>query len=214
MPRPSPPAAAAFACAAAAGLLSVAVVRGWTAAVDGELSRAAVAAAVGSPALATLGHVVEQVTQPVWFHTAGALALGLAFRRGHRREAAAALVAGGAAAALSPLVKALAGRPRPALDAGLTTATGGSYPSGHALASATVLLYLLALLLPPAASRARRRWRRAAVAVVLLVVGADRLLVGAHWPSDVLAGWLLAGALVGTATAVARRAPPPDHRPT
>nr|WP_276611014.1 phosphatase PAP2 family protein [Kineococcus siccus] len=138
----------------------------------------------------------------------------MAFRRGHRREAAAALVAGGAAAALSPLVKALAGRPRPALDAGLTTATGGSYPSGHALASATVLLYLLALLLPPAASRARRRWRRAAVAVVLLVVGADRLLVGAHWPSDVLAGWLLAGALVGTATAVARRAPPPDHRPT
>jgi len=201
------------ACAAAVGVLTVAVLRGWTGGVDSAVSRAAVATALRSPAVTTGWQVLEQVTQPVWFHTAGVLALVAVFRRGRRRDALAALAAGAAAVAVSPLVKTLVDRPRPALDAGLTTASGGSYPSGHALASATVVLYVLVLLLPPAADRARR-WRRwAAGAVVLLVVGVDRVWLGAHWPSDVLAGWLFAGLLVATATAVARR-PGPGTRPS
>ncbi|NIZ89830.1 phosphatase PAP2 family protein [Kineococcus rubinsiae] len=205
---------AALACAAAVGLLTVAVLRGWTGGVDGPVSRAAVAAALRSPAVTTGWQVLEQVTQPVWFHTAGVLALIAVFGRGRRRDALAALAAGAAAVAVSPLVKTLVDRPRPALEAGLTTAGGGSYPSGHALASATVVLYVLILLLPPAADRARR-WRRWAVgAVVLLVVGVDRVWLGAHWPSDVLAGWLFAGLLVATATAVAHRRPGPGTRPS
>lgn len=205
-------AAAALACAAAAGLLALAVVRGWTAPVDGPVSRAAVAAALGSPGWTRGWQVVEAVTQPVWFHTAGVVAAVVVLRRseaaGRRRAAWAALAATTAAAVVSPVVKALVDRPRPALDAGLTTAGGGSFPSGHALASATVVLYVLVLLLPPAATRARRLGRRAAAAAVLLVVGVDRVWLGAHWPSDVLAGWLVAGALVAAATAVARRPAP------
>lgn len=203
-----PAAGTALACLAVAGLLAVAVVRGWTGPVDGPVSSAAVAEALRSPALTRGWQVVEAVTQPVWFHTAGVVGAVVVLRRGRRREAVAALASTAGAALVSPAVKALVGRPRPALDAGLTTAGGGSFPSGHALASATVVLYVLVLLLPPAASRARRVGRVAFAVAVLLVVGVDRVWLGAHWPSDVVAGWLLAGAVVATAAAVAHRPRP------
>ena len=88
-----------------------------------------------------------------------------------------------------------------------------SFPSGHALRSAAV--YLTVALL--AARRLRRRGLGALVivgsAVLVLVIGVTRLYLGAHYLSDVVAGW--AGGL-GVALVCAwldeRRAARPGER--
>ncbi|PRY17888.1 phosphatase PAP2 family protein [Kineococcus rhizosphaerae] len=187
-------------CAAAFAALTVLVTVG-AAPGDAAVSAAAVQAARTSPATTRAAQVVEAVTQPGWVYLAGSLGLLLAFRGGRRRQAVAALAAGAVAAVASPLLKALTDRARPALEAGLTSAGGGSFPSGHVLASATVVLCLVLLLAPPT------RWGVVAVlgAVELVVVSVDRVWLGAHWPSDVLGGWLLAAVLVGTATVLSQR---------
>jgi undecaprenyl-diphosphatase len=64
-----------------------------------------------------------------------------------------------------------------------------SFPSGHALSSAAVYL-TLALL---AARRLRRRGARVlvivAAALLVFAIGVSRLYLGAHYLTDVLAGW-------------------------
>jgi membrane-associated phospholipid phosphatase len=88
----------------------------------------------------------------------------------------------------------LIARPRPSNR--LIESTGYSFPSGHttssALAAGAAIVALFPLL-PPA-------WPRRALAAVAItwaaLVGLSRILLLAHWPSDVLAGWLLATAVV------------------
>ncbi|WP_432511118.1 phosphatase PAP2 family protein [Kineococcus sp. SYSU DK001] len=187
-------------------VLTVVVVAG-TVPGDARVSAAAVDAALASPGPTRVAQVVEAVTQPVWVYLAGLAGVVVAHRRGRRRPARAALAAGAVAAVASPALKALTDRARPALEAGLTTADGGSFPSGHVLASTTVVLSFVLLLVPPS--------RRAAVAAVgaveLVVVAVDRVWLGAHWPSDVLGGWLLAAVLVGTAAWWASRSERDRH---
>ena len=206
-------AGAAAACAAALAVLALAVSAGWTAGLDRPLSRAAVSAALGAPGATGLAQVVEHVTEPVWVYLAGALGAVVCARAGRRREALCALAAGAAASVASPVLKALLGRPRPALEAGLTSAQGGAFPSGHALASATLVLGALVLLLPAARTRAARVRRVAAGGAFVLLVAVDRVWLGAHWPTDVLGGWLLAGALVALAAALAARGRPAAGEP-
>ena len=118
-------------------------------------------------------------------------------------------MAGVVGAVASPVAKALVGRERPALEAGLTTAGGGSFPSGHALASGTVVLVLLLVLAPPPRSRAAR-WGRWSLGLGFCVlVGVDRVWLGAHWPTDVLGGWALAVVIGSLAALHARRAVTP-----
>ena len=69
------------------------------------------------------------------------------------------------------------------------TEKGYSFPSSHALSSTATYL-TIALL---AARRLRRRWTRILVvvgsALLVFVIGVTRLYVGAHYLSDVVAGW-------------------------
>lgn len=69
--------------------------------------------------------------------------------------------------------------------------SGGTFPSGGSVR--VVAIYGTCLLVLLSAARLGRRWWRAAwllVALLALVEGATRLLLGAHWLTDVLSGWL------------------------
>jgi undecaprenyl-diphosphatase len=134
---------------------------------------------------------IQEVSQPKWLHVAGILVCLWAWlAKGLRNRAlwaSATLMFGWFVGYASKLVVQ---RARPVVDDPVSHASGYSFPSGHALNIAvwtSVLVFLLWPLLSPT-------WRRVAVAlatVTIAVVGADRMFLGAHFPSDVLAGILL-----------------------
>ncbi|WP_414901421.1 phosphatase PAP2 family protein [Sphingomonas flavalba] len=114
--------------------------------------------------------------------------------KGRRRAAAALVGTMVAIAAVNSGLKLLFARPRPDLLAHLDRVSDLSFPSGHS-ANNMAFWLLLALLID-------RRLALPAMAVAGLI-GVSRIVVGVHWPSDVLAGWLLGAgfALIGWASA-------------
>jgi membrane-associated phospholipid phosphatase len=84
-------------------------------------------------------------------------------------------------------------RPRP-VD-GFVTVTSYGFPSGHS-ANAAAAALVGVLLAWPRLGRSGRVGAVVAAAVFTAFVGASRVALLAHWPSDVVGGWLLALAVV------------------
>jgi undecaprenyl-diphosphatase len=105
-------------------------------------------------------------------------------------------------AVVNTAVKDVLERVRPQSAGLLTSANGFSFPSGHTQA-ATVTYTALVLVVGWQVWRLGRLWRRLTLAAVVVVVGSvglSRVALGAHFPSDVLGGWLLGSAWVCLAT--------------
>lgn len=102
------------------------------------------------------------------------------------------------------LIKVSVERPRPAANAALARAEGFSFPSAHS-ASSIALYATLAFL----AARSLRGTARVAIAVTgaafIAAIGLSRVLLAAHYPIDVLAGWLTGAALVVVSWLVTRK---------
>lgn len=108
---------------------------------------------------------------------------------GKRAAAVFVLIAIAGGVVLSEGLKHLFARPRPELVAHLVEVQTASFPSGHAMLSAVTFLTLGALL---ARIQSRRRLKAYVVSVAILLtllIGASRVYLGVHWPTDVLAGW-------------------------
>ena len=95
-------------------------------------------------------------------------------------------------------------RDRPAGAAEWLT-SGHSFPSGHA-AGSLMVVGLLAWLLCRGLAPGWRGLIGAAALALVLGIGAARVVLHVHYASDVLGGWLLAGALLVLAVAALRPA--------
>jgi undecaprenyl-diphosphatase len=123
-------------------------------------------------------------------------------KRGERRQAAWLAGVAGFAELLNLGLKLAFARARPQLWPEALHLDSYSFPSGHSMAAAAILgmvAVVVSRLVP------RRRGALAMIApVVALLIGLSRIYLGAHWPSDVLAGWS-AGSLVLLGGALASR---------
>jgi undecaprenyl-diphosphatase len=144
------------------------------------------------------------------------LVVGIALAAGRRRGAALFVAAVTAVVpALWGLAHWLLHHPRP-LD-GFVTVHSNGFPSGHTSNAATTALVGV-LLLWPGATRTGRAVLVAAAVTFAVTVGVTRLALLAHWPADVLGGWLLALTVVPlaarwTGTGEHRAGEPGQHPP-
>jgi undecaprenyl-diphosphatase len=107
------------------------------------------------------------------------------------------------AAVVSTVVKLLAGRARPPASGWLTPdASGNSFPSGHTTVATAGYLGLAVGAAALLHSTAARAVTIAAGAVMAVVIGWTRVELGVHWPTDVLAGWIVGVAAVVVVNAV------------
>ena len=107
------------------------------------------------------------------------------FRR-HQQWPAIVLVVGPLLGkALTEIQKYEFNRLRPDEDPHLVVTHNLSFPSGH---SANAMMTYVALALFLCAAEHRRPWLAAAISLAL-VVGISRVVLGVHWPSDVVGGW-------------------------
>lgn len=84
--------------------------------------------------------------------------------------------------------KAFWHRSRPALWAGIPPHLDASFPSGHAMVSMTFVAAVVILT----RQTSWRKWVVGGGGLFVLFIGWTRLYLGVHFPSDILAGWMLA----------------------
>lgn len=109
------------------------------------------------------------------------------------RRAGYLMAIGAISSLLDNLIKMLMARERPtaALVHILEPAPGFSYPSGHAVFF-TWLSFMLAFAVAPHVRPRYRKLLWSGVAVVIVLTCLARIWAGAHWPSDVAGGVLMA----------------------
>jgi undecaprenyl-diphosphatase len=121
-------------------------------------------------------------------------AAGYLVLTGKSRAALDVCVAIGTGILLSNLLKYGFDRPRPDLVPQGSYVYTTSFPSGHSMMSAVVYLTLGALI-ARVESGIRIKTYVLSVAVFLTVlIGVSRVYLGVHWPTDVLAGWVVGAA--------------------
>jgi undecaprenyl-diphosphatase len=195
------------------GLLAGLVIGGWAplARLDASLSERARGYGAAHPGWIEVQRQVTDAAQTSVFFAVG-LASAVVLLLVRRAYAAAALIAATfvAVPALWGVLHALLHRPRP--EDGFVAIDSNGFPSGHAANSAAIAMVAV-LLIWPRAGPIGRALTVTAAAAFTLVIGATRVTLLAHWPSDVVGAWLMVLAMVPLVARVVARLLPPRQPP-
>jgi membrane-associated phospholipid phosphatase len=160
----------------------------WLNAIDSALMDPLHAYGVRHPGWLRFWDVLCTVLGPEAFRLVGVGVVVVAALRRNLRAVLFVLTTIELSGVVSQVAKNLAGRPRPA--GALAGSVASAFPSGHAVAVMSGVLALLTIT----AGMFTRRVRIAAIAIgaaMVIAVGAGRVLLNVHYPSDVVAGWAL-----------------------
>ena len=138
------------------------------------------------PLLIAVARFFTALGEPTVLIAAGAAAALWLWYAGRGRLGVVLLLIALLGRGLSEVQKYEVARVRPAIEPHLVVVKTQSFPSGHAASS---MIFYLALAI---ALTAGTRWHRAAAAgavVLSLLIGTSRVMLGVHWPSDVIGGW-------------------------
>ncbi|MGT2741883.1 phosphatase PAP2 family protein [Streptococcus plurextorum] len=100
------------------------------------------------------------------------------------------LISGMTAALAISSLKYLYGRPRPSISH-LVHADGFSFPSGHSMGSMMILGSLIIIIGQRIKHRASALLIQSLLASIILLIGLSRIYLGVHYPTDVIAGFVL-----------------------
>jgi membrane-associated phospholipid phosphatase len=120
-----------------------------------------------------------------------ATAVAVAMRLRSWRPIVLAAVSGGGSVVIVAVIKAMIARDRPDPVQRAIVESGFSFPSGHATSALVVLATVAWLVSLVAASRTLRATAWVAAGMLAVAIGLSRVYLGVHYPSDVLAGWVL-----------------------
>jgi undecaprenyl-diphosphatase len=166
---------------------------------------AAIISVVRAPALHDALSPLARITElgSTWaVIVVGALVLLVGWLSGRPRDGTAGALTIAIGSLIVEATKRLTERMRPDFLDPVIQVVGYSFPSGHTT-NATVAYGVLGVLV------ARLTWPTAirvaievALGVIVFGVGLSRVWLGVHYPTDVVAGWLLGGAIVLTYAAL------------
>jgi membrane-associated phospholipid phosphatase len=138
------------------------------------------------PVLLPIARAFTFLGDPTLLIGAGALLALWLWSAGRGRLGVALLLVTMTGRGLGEAQKYWIARVRPDLEPHLVVVKTSSFPSGHATSS---MIFYLSLALALTA-HSRRRFAAAAGAILLsLLIGTSRVMLGVHWPSDVIGGW-------------------------
>lgn len=178
---------------------------GWVAGADDHALRLTYGFGIHRPAWIEFWNAISALLGPTALRVLAVVAVIVAWLKRRRRTAVFLTLTVLAMGPVTAAAKALADRPRP--ETALTAAASSSFPSGHALGIMVGVLAFLTVLLPLLPAQARQ-WAVLGGAGAVLLVGAARVVLNVHHPSDVLAGWALGYLWFLVCVTVA----PPDRR--
>ena len=143
--------------------------------------------------------VWQEMTQPKWPYIVATIICIVMWRKHHLKTRAIwAFLTMMVAWNLQLVLKEIVHRARPLVSDPVSHAPGWSFPSGHAANAAATATILTLLVWPVLTQRAKPVVVSSAV-VYSVITALDRVFLGVHFPSDVVAG-VLFGAGLGVAS--------------
>lgn len=103
----------------------------------------------------------------------------------------------GVAELVSLVLKNVIGRHRPPHELALVATDSASFPSGHTIAAMAFYGFLIYFFNKELKNKLIKNILTIFCALMILLAGFARIYLGVHWPSDVLASWILGGIWLG-----------------
>ncbi|MGO1713192.1 MAG: phosphatase PAP2 family protein [Senegalia sp. (in: firmicutes)] len=127
----------------------------------------------------------------VWFLTAGTLIVSLIlfFKEKKKLDTLFLIITVAGSGVLIKALKNIFKRERPSIIPNID-AVGFSFPSGHAMGSITFYGFLIYLIIKSKFSKLIKWLLSIILALLFILIGMSRVYLGAHFPSDVIAGQL------------------------